>query len=465
MESETKDKFADRGSERMVLSCVLNSPDLLIDVTTRLGERDFLSDNHRSLFAILTSLAGRGLKSFDLMAVVNEANDKGMLKLIGGAEYVDALTHNLVNPENIDVYVTKVLDCSTKYKLYRRTEQIQENILSNIGSSDDTETAELLIAKAETGILEVSMESKQVEDAINMGANIEEILRAKAESPVDVLGLETGIPLLDKSINGLTPGSLTVVAARQKGGKSTLLLNMATHIAYTMGVPVLYIDTELSTAEVQMRTVSHMSQVPERLVTNGKYIENMSHTDNVWRAQALMQRGQFFHKYMPGFSMDAVKSMVRKYHAREGIGVFFFDYIKLPEVSGSDSFKEHQILGNISTGLKDLAGQLNIPVVAAAQIKRGDSSAPKTRFHDSDVADSDRIGRYCTNLLAVGQKSSKEIEEDGLTCGTHRLQVLLARSGTPNFYGIDIHCNLPTLTMTQAEHQAYLLATADQFNR
>ena len=322
MDADIKDKFTDRGSERMVLSCVLSNPDLLIDVNTRLGERDFLSDNHRALFAILSSLASRGVKSFDIMAVVNEANDKGMLKLIGGAEYVDALTLNTVNPENIDVYVTKVLDCSVKYKLYRRTQQIQENILSNVGTSDESETAELLIAKAETGILEVSMEAKQVEEAIDMGSNIEEVLKAKAEAPVDVLGLETSIELLDKSINGLTPGSLTVVAARQKGGKSTLLLNMATHIAYQMGVPVLYIDTELSTAEVQMRTVSHMSQVPERLVTNGKYIENMSHTDNVWRAQALMQRGQFYHKYMPGFSMDAVKSMVRKYHAREGIGVF-----------------------------------------------------------------------------------------------------------------------------------------------
>lgn len=932
------EKFADKGSERMVLSCVLNVPDLLIDVTSRLAERDFLSDNHRALYSILASLYGRGVKTFDIMAVVNEATDKGMLKLVGGAEYIDALMYNPVNPANLDVYLLKVLECSTKYKLYRRTETIQANILANIGSMDDAEPADMLIAQAETSILEVSMEAKQVEDAHNLADGLEAVLKSKQENPVDVMGLSSNIELLDKSINGFTPGSLTVVAARQKGGKclsgdslvldtktgelkpiksfsgksatfeggkfysrnvygpisngfktvyevstrsglkmkvtnnhpflhssgwadinsgkiqqgqhiavasdlpffgtedlpsedvkllaywlsegsrggrhisatnpeiihdilealekigaagnelggavrtkstqdrrdsfisyldlrekitsyckvnnttrkemsslagitpttlhntqhnglctegtfkklekldpvlfnydedfssflsgnllknpvqkllegygvnvnsysyekvipkcvfrlnkeklslflnrlysgdgwvtkreigystsssemadqikalllrfgivaykrkkstsrrdnycltirkgrwmrrfindigclgrqkqinsiadslntrkdsdtfgnppkglqkklmlslgnlglsfsslskilgftvrdgrnlsthnfnqvaryigdreleslstssifwdeivsvkemgveevfdiqitdgepnfvangfvvhnSTLLLNWATHIAFTQGIPVLYIDTELSTAEVQMRAVSHLSQVPERLVTNGKYIENEQLTSNVWRAHAVMGKGQLFHKYMPGFSMDAVKSMVRKYHAREGIGAFFFDYIKLPEVSGNDAFKEHQILGNIATGLKDLAGQLNIPVIAAAQIKRGDSANPKTRFHDSDVADSDRIGRFCTNLLAIGQKTKKEIEEDGLTCGTHRLQVLLARSGTPNYYGIDMHCNLPTLTMKQAEHQAYLLATAEQ---
>jgi len=147
--------------------------------------------------------------------------------------------------------------------------------------------------------------------------------------------------------------------------------------------------------------------------------------------------------------------MARRYHAREGIGAMFFDYIKVPEIAGSETMKEHQLLGNISTGLKDLGGQLDIPVVAAAQIKRGDTTAPKTRFHDTDVADSDRIGRYCNNLLAIGQKSKKEIEEDGLSCGTHRLQVLLSRAGTPSYHGIDLHCDLPTLTMRQAEHQSY----------
>ena len=127
----------------------------------------------------------------------------------------------------------------------------------------------------------------------------------------------------------------------------------------------------------------------------------------------------------------------------------------MPEISHGDAMKEHQLLGNIATGLKDLAGQLSIPVVAAAQIKRGDGNTPKTRFYDSDVADSDRIGRYCNNLLTIAMKSKKEREEDGASCGTHRLQVLLARAGTPNYHGIDLHCNLPTITMRQAEHQSY----------
>lgn len=453
----SRDKFADRGSERLVLSLVLRSPDLIIDVAARLQEHDFLSSNHRALFSVLSSMYEQGVKSFDLMGVVNEATRGNVVDLIGGPEYIDALKETPVDKANLPIYLDNVLDCSTKYRLYRETEFIQSDILTNLGASDHNLKAGALLAQSESRILDISMGTSQIEEAINLGDGLQELLEAKARNPVDVLGLPTGIILLDKAINGLMPGSLTVIAARQKGGKSTLMLNMAAYIAYSVGVPVLFIDTELSTKEVQMRLVAHLSGVPERLITNGRFIENEQYASNVWRACEIVKHAQLYHKYMPGFTMDMVKSMARKYHAREGIEALFFDYIKVPEVSGSESMKEHRLLGNISTGLKDLGGQLNIPVVAAAQIKRGDTTAPKTRFHDTDVADSDRIGRYCNNLIAVGQKSRKEIEEDGMSCGTHRAQVLLARAGTPSYHGIDLHCDLPTLTMRQAEHQSYMV--------
>lgn len=454
MQETTQEKFADRGSERMILSCILRDPDLLIDVTAKLREQDFLSSNHRALYSVLHSLYEQGVKSFDLMAVINEAEEKGVTSLIGGPDYVDALSANPINVDNFGVYMSKVLDCSSKYRLYKEAEFIQEKVLSNLGSAESSLPAEDLLANAETRLLDISMESRQIEDAVDVGVGLEERLRELAEHPVSVLGLSSNIKLLDDAINGFTPGSLTVVAARQKGGKSTLLSGVASHIAYELGVPILYIDTEMLLNEMQTRLVSQLSQVPERLITNGNFIVEDKYAANVWRACETVEKGGFYHKYMPGFTMDAVKSMVRKFHARENIGAFFFDYIKLPEVNGAESFKEHQILGNIATGLKDLAGTLNIPVIAAAQIKRGDKTSPKTRFHDTDVADSDRIGRYCNNLLAIGRKSQKEVEEDGETCGTHRLQVLLSRSGAPNFHGIDLYCNFPTLTMCQAEHQS-----------
>jgi len=450
----TQEHFSDRGSERMILSCLLRDPDLLIDVAVKLGEHDFLSSNHRTLFSVLQSLYLQGLKTFDLMAVVNEAAEKSVLNLIGGPDYIDALASNVVNPDNLGVYISKVAECSTKYRLYTETQFIQESILTNLGSGENNVSGTELLSRAEARLLDISMESRLTADAVDLGFGLADRLRALAEHPVDILGLPTPIPLLDKLINGLVPSTLTVVAARHKGGKSAFLMNTAAKIAYDLGVPVLYIDTEMGRNQMQTRVVAHMAQVPERAITNGTFIERDIYAANVWRACDIVESGRLYHQYTPGFTMDAVGSLVRKYHARYGIGAFFFDYIKMPESSGAESLKEYQILGNVTTELKNIAGRLSIPVVAAVQLKRGDTAAPKTRFREQDVADSDRIGHYCDTLLALGQKSRSEIEEDGMTCGTHRLQVLLARGGGANYHGIDIHCDFPTLTMRQAQHQS-----------
>lgn len=451
MDDKTKAKFENRGNERATLCCVLNKPDLLVDVQTKLEEKDFLTPHHRKLYSILSSLYSEGVASFDTISVVNEAKERKILEKVGGEEYIDALFSTNIDTSNLEVYVNKVLDSSTKYKLYLESERIQEKVMDNLGAND-TQAKELL-ATAETSILDISMESNKSEDAMDIGDGLFERLKELSENPVDVVGIPTGIPILDEALNGLVPGSLTVVAARAKHGKSTLLMNMAAHIAYKIGKPVLYVDTEMVRREVQTRLVSHLSQVPEKLIVRGKFIENDLYTRSVTAAcDSILKTRLYFHKYFPDFTIDALKSLVRKYKLREDIGAFFFDYIKLPEKSNLQNSKEYQELGYLAVALKNLAGQLDIPVVTAAQVKREDANM--ARLNEASVADSDRILRYCNTLLGISKKTKEEYEKDGSTCGTHKLQVLGARSAQSLYDGIDLHCDFPTLTMRQAEHQA-----------
>lgn len=462
---DVKGKFEDRGSERAVIATLLQNPDVIVDVQAKLEESDFLSDHHRCIYSILGSLYGQGLHSFDMMAVLDFADKKGVMEAIGGGDYIDALYRMEVDPRNFSVYVNLVLDSSVKYKIYREAGSIQNEVLQNVGNPEHNLSSSEVLARAETRIIDISMAMKGVEDAIDMKSGLRERLEELARDPVDVRGLSSGINLLDKAINGFAPGSLSVVAARAKAGKSTLLMNLASHMSLSLGIPVLYVDTEMSTKEQQTRLLAHVSQVPERAIVNGKFITDPNYCQRVERGCTKIENGLFLHKYYPGYTIEGLKSMVRKYHAREGIGAFFFDYIKIPELSGDNAFKEHQILGNVATALKDLAGTLDIPVISAAQIKRSETGNPKTYFHDSDVADSDRIGRYCSNLFALAKKNPKEIEEDGPSCGTHRLQVLLARAGGSLYKGIDLECSFPTLTMAQAQHQSNGLMDLDGDNR
>ncbi len=450
---ESKSNFQDVGSERAVIASILQNYDLIIDAEAKLEETDFISDHHRSIYSVLSALFAQGVKSFDLMAVIDLAEKRKVLDSVGGPDYISALYSMDVDPRNFGVYIGLVLDASLKFKLWKEAGYIQKDVVKNLGAETGLPGVEVL-ALAEARLIDISMSVKGVEEAVNVGTDLRERIRELGEAPVDVRGLKTNIPLLDKALNGLSPGSLTVIAARQKGGKSTLMMNMASYMSYSLGIPVLYVDTEMVRREVQTRMLAHLSGVPERAIVNGTYFTDSIYNKRVDTAIGKIEGGLYLHKYYPGYTIEGLKSLVRKYHAREGIGAFFFDYIKIPELNGDNAFKEHQILGNVATALKDLAGSLDIPVISAAQIKRTETGTPKTHFNEMDVADSDRIGRYCNNLLALARKNPKEVEEDGRDCGTHRLQVLLARAGGTLYKGIDLDCHFPTLTMVQAQNQA-----------
>ncbi len=448
MSSIVKADFADVSSERSVLTCVLQEPELMVEADAKLAEADFLSDHHRELYAILRYLIAQRFASFDYLIVVELAEKRDLLKSVPEG-YIRALYSADTDTRNFPVYVKQVSDRSTAYKILLATERIQKDVLANVDRP-----AEEQVAVAEARILDISMDVRGDNDPVRLGEGLRERVRQLAENPVEVRGLTTGLPMVDRRLNGLLDGTLTVIGGRLKSGKSVMLMNWAAHIAFTLGIPVLMVDTEMSDKEQEMRLLSHLSAVPERIILNGSFAKNPEARERVETALDRIESGVLHHKYYPGYTVEGLKSIVRKYHALHGIGAFFFDYIKTPETMSSNLMKEYQLLGNITQGLKDLAGALKIPVVAGAQMKRGDSGTPKSLYNKDDFADSDRILRYANSGLALAMKSQKEYEEEGKQCGTHRLQILAARGGGETFHGVDLECHFPTLTIRQAGQQA-----------
>ena len=153
--------------------------------------------------------------------------------------------------------------------------------------------------------------------------------------------------------------------------------------------------------------------------------------------------------------------MTRKYHHQNRAACLIFDYIKLPDADLQlvSNVKEYQALGYLTVALKNLAGQLQIPVVTAVQLNR--EGANKGHVSSANFADSDRILRYANTLLGLAAKPKKEQEEEeekygrerALAAGTHRLQILDTRSGGTNFEGIDVYFRKQILTMREADEQ------------
>jgi hypothetical protein len=200
-------------------------------------------------------------------------------------------------------------------------------------------------------------------------------------------------------------------------GKSAFLTNVAINVAYLQRIPVLYVDTELTFQEWRTRALAKIANVKERTIKHGGY-DNVTYA-KLQKCIELVEKGKLFHEYMPGYSVDKLVALYKKYRYKEKIGLIVFDYLKEPDSSSVErQRKEYQLLGDVTTKLKDLAGRLEIPALTAVQLNR-----------DNDIADSDRIARYADVICHWGQRSDDEREEGGDACGTHKLVIRDTRRG------------------------------------
>jgi replicative DNA helicase len=447
-----RSEFCDPGLERRALTCAMQHKDHFLTIAAKTDVKDFLSDEHRVFLTLLNSLYGQGVETFDPAVVQTEAALAGVLNNAGGNDYIDLIAETAVDAENLDVYIGKILDISKKWKLYKQTSGLMEDIWEHREPTEDNKTAWDLIAKAENGLLDLSLDATSQVGPINVADGMMEWFDNRLENPTRISGLSMGLPLTEMLIDGLRKGDLYVIAAVKKVGKSAMLTNIGAHVAYKLGLPVLTIDTEMQTSEgnditqlgkFRTRLVSHISRVPERKILHANLDSREERL--VRMGIEIAEKGQFYHQYLPGFNVDQVISLFKMFKAKHDIQLGIFDYIKMPANADTKSQKEHQILGDLTTKLKDLAGQLNIPILCAAQVNRS-----------GEVADSDKIERYGDCIMIFDYKSDKEIEALGIQGGRYKLVIRRTRGGgeTPK-EGISINFNKPILTLREAEAQPH----------
>lgn len=440
--------FCDPALERTVLSCCMRSKDALLAVCSKANVHDFLEYSHQEFFKVLVSLYDQDVRTFDPITVVNEAKMSRRLdKIHGGDEDYIYTTYEMGDRhvKNINIHLSKMLDVSKKFQAYIKLYSIQEEIKFNKEPTEENKDAYELISKAENELMALSYEGYIPDEPMNMSEGIDEWLKEKLSNPVKITGVQTGYPILDEMIDGLIPGTLNIVAARRKRGKSALLMNMAKNVAYRPPFPsVLVIDTEMPTVEQwRPRLISCLSQVSEKKIRRGDL--NEIEVRHVQLAIEIIKKGRLFHQYLPGFAVDKVASLFKMYKQREDIAVGIFDYIKMPGDADVRSLKEHQILGDITTKLKDVAGVLDIPILCAVQVSR-----------EGRVADSDKIERYGDVLMEFTYRSKEELEKTGgnTKYGLYKLIVRASRRGgeLPES-GIGIDFRKTTITMREAELQ------------
>lgn len=385
----------------------------------------FAVDGHKFIFMAMTYLVteGKELDPVSIMNVYTSDKAKEAIEELGGLEYIEAMKGSPVAP-NTAMFIEHIVQASARRAVREQALKIAS------GAVKDERPLDEYLHDVESRFRDISINFQVAQDVEKLGDGVGERLKDRLLNPQSVIGLKTGWKAFDLASMGLIDGELTIVGARSKVGKSTVLLNWCKKISIDDEIPVLYIDTEMYKEEQEDKLLSMISGIPHDEIRNGMFGKNTVNGTAkekialVQQASKKLQSGKLHHVYLPNFTLEKIVALARKYQMEYGIKMVVFDYIKLPSSNASLGDKEYQALGYLTSGLKDLAGLLQIPVISAVQLNR--NAVGKEDITEADIAGSDRILFLANRVCMLRRSTEEEYAYQGCS---HQFQILAQRMG------------------------------------
>jgi len=357
-------------TEVTVLGAMLLDAVAITDATAKLRPEDFALDSHQRIYRIMVDLMALG-HAVDLITVMDALTKRRELDAIGGAAYLAFLTEGIPRNPNIESYVRIVKDKS----LLRQLLSIFNEGMA--AASDQTEDATKVLNDVEVRLAEVA------DSAIQRGfSNIPEIVAssfgsidALYEQGREVTGLATHYIEFDKMTSGLQGSELIIIAARPSMGKTAWAINIAQNCAVKDGKVVAVFSLEMSKESLLRRMLASEAMVGSRKLQTG-FIPREDKGKLIAALDRLMNSKMFIDD-TPGITLAEMRAKARRLRQQENghLDLIVIDYLQLMTGSSGSSKKQFenrtQEVSSISRGLKALAKELGVPVVALSQLSRG----------------------------------------------------------------------------------------------
>lgn len=442
-------------SERSLLSLCLNNADLLVEVEgAEVFSQHFTIPAHRHIFTAMMYLYSKGITPtpISIIEVITDKKAKEEIEEFGGLSYIEDMTLMDIDKSNLKIFCKKIKQTYARKEIYDICENTKNFMLSD---ESKTLNPSELVGIVESKITEIACNTVNENGVHKMGNGLKERLEERAKRPTLVAGLEVGWEIYDRVTNGGQVGDLIIVCARAKMGKSVVLTTWAKKFSIEDELPVLYIDTEMTSEEQEDRLVSMITKIPVHEIVTGLFAidtEEGTAKEKIAKikdAIDLINKSPYYHVYMPNFSSEKVVSLAKQYKSKYNIQALFFDYIKVPASGSStlNSMKEYQALGFFTSTLKDLAGILKIPVYSAVQENRNDEKG--TEKGAGNVAGSDRILQLATKLMFLYAKTDEQIARDSVLLGNRQLKIAYQRNGESDVAPINLQFDNKIVTIKE----------------
>ncbi len=388
----TADYSVERGlpasvdAERSILGAILLDNITYNQAAELLQPDDFSLDSHRRIFAAIMDLSESG-RAVDMITLAEELNRRKEVESIGGIAYLSSLTDGLPQRPNIEQYARIVRDKA----LLRGLIHASNSAIAR--AVDQTDTADEILDAAETAIFQLS------ENRVgNVFMPLKEIMKqsfgsldALYERGQRITGLETFYPDLDQLTSGLQPSDLIIIAARPSMGKTALCMNIAENVATMGGKSVGVFSLEMSREALLLRMLCSHARVDSHKMRTG-FITKEDY-NKLAHAYAELAESRIFIDDTPGISLHECRAKSRRLKQQHGLDLIIVDYLQLMAATPGKRYENRtQEVSAISRGLKALAKELRVPLIALSQLSR----APESRGGDhrpqlSDLRESGSI--------------------------------------------------------------------------
>jgi replicative DNA helicase len=371
-------------AEKSLLGAVLIDEEVLADATEHVKPQDFYDKNHALIFGAMVRLFEKH-RPVDLLTLTDELKRKDELEVIGGSAFLTELTNYVPTAAHAAAYAEMVAQKAVRRRLIRASGDITE-----LGYDESTTTQELL-EKAEAELFSVSDQSLKQDlvsiEQILMDSfdRIEELHKNKGE----LRGVRTGYRDLDNMTAGLQRSDLIVLAARPAMGKTALVTNLAYNVATIEKQPVLFFSLEMSKEQLVDRMLADAANVDSWNIRTGKLTDE--DFLKLSEASGELADAPIFIDDTPGLTVLEMRTKARRKNHESPLGLIIVDYLQLMQGSGRHDGNRVQEVSEISRGLKLIARELNVPLIALSQLSRTVESRTPPIPQLSDLRESGSI--------------------------------------------------------------------------
>jgi replicative DNA helicase len=422
--------------ERHLLGGLINNPNSIAQVDGFLTESDFKSSEHSVIYSSIKQILEEK-RDLNLPILIHRVESLG-IKFKGEmdiGEYIDSISFKKMSEKGV-VDTAKVI---VKLRVLRDIKGAASDVNKYLEQHKE-EPIDKIIGDID-GIYSGTINNFCIEDGpTNLLEGLADAVRERGNDPQEAVGLKTPFEHFNRLYGELRGGNIYAIASRPGQGKTTFLNQMGYGVSELNNVPVLFLDTEMSTEEIKFRTAAAVTGVPLWYLETGNWNKNASMRNKVNEALSKMNKLPIYHEHVGNKTVDEVASIIRRWYwqvvGRGNKCLICYDYLKLTGEKLSNNWAEYQAIGEKTDKLKRISEEIDCPIFTAIQINRSGENFGRDSARVTDdssvISQSDRLMWFCTFLAIFRQKTRDEILEDRSNdgedkFGTHKMVRLKGR--------------------------------------